>query len=63
MRTATRAGSRRHTMSLPLAAVHTPANAVAAVRRLGLTVEEQQRVFHDNAAELLGFSANPPTVE
>ena len=35
--------------------VDTPAVAVDAVRRLGLTAEEQQRVFHDNAAELLGL--------
>lgn len=33
----------------------TPADAADAVRRLGLTIEEQQRVFHDNAAELLGL--------
>ena len=33
----------------------TPAVAADAVRRLGLTIEEQQRVFHDNAAELLGL--------
>jgi uncharacterized protein len=35
--------------------VDTPAVAVDAVRRLGLTAEEQQRVLHDNAAELLGL--------
>jgi len=33
--------------------VDTPAIAVDAVRRLGLSVEEQQRVFFDNAKELL----------
>jgi predicted TIM-barrel fold metal-dependent hydrolase len=35
--------------------VDTPAVAVDAVRRLGLTPEEQQGVLHDNAAELLGL--------
>jgi len=35
--------------------VDTPAVAADAVRRLGLTPAEQQRVLHDNAAELLGL--------
>jgi predicted TIM-barrel fold metal-dependent hydrolase len=35
--------------------VDTPAIAADAVRRLGLTAEEQRRVLHDNAAELLGL--------
>jgi hypothetical protein len=35
--------------------VDTPAVAVDAVRRLGLTDEEQKRVLHDNAAGLLGL--------
>ena len=35
--------------------VDTPVVAVDAVRRLGLTADEQQRVFHDNAAKLLGL--------
>lgn len=35
--------------------VDTPAVAADAVRRLGLTAEEQRRVLHDNAAELLGL--------
>jgi predicted TIM-barrel fold metal-dependent hydrolase len=33
--------------------VDTPAVAEAAVRRLGLTLDEQRMVFHDNAAALL----------
>jgi len=33
--------------------VDTPAVAEAAVRHLGLSVSEQRRIFHDNAAELL----------
>lgn len=33
--------------------VDTPADAVAAVRKLGLTADEQRAVFHDNAARLL----------
>lgn len=35
--------------------VDTPAVAADAVRRLGLSPEEQRRVLHDNAAELLGL--------
>lgn len=35
--------------------VDTPAAAADAVRRLGLTFEEQKLVLHDNAAELLGL--------
>jgi uncharacterized protein len=35
--------------------VDTPAVAADAVRRLGLTAAEQQRVLHDNAAGLLGL--------
>ena len=34
--------------------VDTPASAADAVRRLGLTLPEQRKVFHDNAAALLG---------
>jgi len=34
--------------------VDTPAVAVAAVRALGLTPTEQRKIFHDNAAQLLG---------
>ena len=33
--------------------VYTPAEAVKAVRSLGLTEAEQKQIFHDNAAELL----------
>jgi uncharacterized protein len=33
---------------------HTPREAVAAVRSLGLTPEESRLIFHDNAARLLG---------
>lgn len=36
--------------------LYTTADAVAAVQRLGLTPEELRRVFHDNAAELLGLA-------
>lgn len=35
--------------------VDTPAAALAAVRKLGLSAEEQKRVLHDNAATLLGL--------
>jgi len=38
--------------------VYTPAEAVSAVRRLGFTAAEQQQIFHDNAAKLLGLT-NP----
>lgn len=33
----------------------TPADAIAAVRKLGLTTKEQQQVLHDNAVNLLGL--------
>jgi uncharacterized protein len=33
--------------------VYTPAEAIKAVRALGLTQAEQKQIFHDNAAELL----------
>jgi predicted TIM-barrel fold metal-dependent hydrolase len=35
--------------------VDSPAAAVAAIRRLGLDEQEQRKVFHDNAAALLGL--------
>ncbi len=35
--------------------VDTPAAAIAAVRELGLTAEEEKLVLHDNAAKLLGL--------
>jgi uncharacterized protein len=35
--------------------VDTPGRAAEAVRQLGFTPEEQRRVFHDNAADLLGI--------
>jgi predicted TIM-barrel fold metal-dependent hydrolase len=35
--------------------LYSPQEAEAAVRHLGLTVDEQRRVFHDNAAQLLGL--------
>jgi uncharacterized protein len=34
--------------------VYTPSEAITAVRHLGLTEIEQRKVFHDNAAQLLG---------
>ena len=34
--------------------VDEPATAVEAVRRLGLDIDEQRQIFHDNAAALLG---------
>jgi uncharacterized protein len=34
--------------------VYTPSEAITAVRHLGLTETEQKKVFHDNAAQLLG---------
>jgi uncharacterized protein len=34
--------------------VYTPSEAITAVRHLGLTESEQRKVFHDNAAQLLG---------
>jgi uncharacterized protein len=33
----------------------TPADAIAAVRKLGPTTKEQQQVLHDNAVNLLGL--------
>lgn len=35
--------------------VDTPATAIAAVRALGLTADEERLVLHDNAAKLLGL--------
>jgi predicted TIM-barrel fold metal-dependent hydrolase len=35
--------------------LYSPKEAESAVRRLGLTADEQSRVFHDNAAQLLGL--------
>jgi len=35
--------------------VYTPGEAKAAVRRLGFTYAEQKQIFHDNAAQLLGY--------
>jgi predicted TIM-barrel fold metal-dependent hydrolase len=35
--------------------VDTPADAIEAVRKLGLTADEQKKVLHDNAAALLGL--------
>ena len=35
--------------------VYTPDEAVKAVRSLGLTVDEQKQIFHDNAVQLLGL--------
>lgn len=40
--------------------VYTPAESVAAVRRLGLTVKEQKLVFNDNVAKLLDRGGNKP---
>jgi predicted TIM-barrel fold metal-dependent hydrolase len=37
--------------------VDTPATAIAAVRDLGLTTDEEKLVLHDNAAKLLGLNA------
>lgn len=34
----------------------TPAEAIGDVTRLGLTADEQRRIFHDNAAALLGIA-------
>lgn len=39
--------------------VDTPATALAAVRKLGLTPDEQKRVLHDNIAALLDLEAKP----
>jgi predicted TIM-barrel fold metal-dependent hydrolase len=39
--------------------VDTPGEAVAAVRRLGLSEDEQRQVFHDNAIRLLGLEGEP----
>jgi predicted TIM-barrel fold metal-dependent hydrolase len=36
--------------------VDTPATAIAAVRALGLTADEERLVLHDNAAKLLGLN-------
>jgi predicted TIM-barrel fold metal-dependent hydrolase len=36
--------------------VDTPAAAIAAVRKLGLTESEQRQIMHDNAAALLGLA-------
>ena len=36
--------------------VDTPATAIAAVRALGLTTDEERLVLHDNAAKLLGLN-------
>jgi predicted TIM-barrel fold metal-dependent hydrolase len=33
--------------------VYTPAEAISAVRSLGLTEAEQKQVFHDNVVDLL----------
>jgi predicted TIM-barrel fold metal-dependent hydrolase len=35
--------------------VYTPAESIEAVRSLGLSADEQRKVFHDNVAELLGL--------
>ena len=40
--------------------VYTPDEAVKAVRSLGLTVDEQKQIFHDNAAQLLGLEPLKP---
>ena len=40
--------------------VYTPDEAVKAVRSLGLTVDEQKQIFHDNAVQLLGLEKPVP---
>ncbi|MDP2274903.1 MAG: amidohydrolase family protein [Archangium sp.] len=37
--------------------IDSPAHAAEDFRRLGFTAEEEQRIFHDNAVELLGLDA------
>jgi uncharacterized protein len=40
--------------------IYSPAEAVEAVRHLGLTVVEQKQVFYDNAVRLLGLAVSMP---
>jgi len=40
--------------------VYSPAEAVEAVRHLGLTGAEQKQIFHDNAVRLLGVAGPAP---